>query len=178
MASEHIGELKKWVSELGRLGGEGEAVRLNRAAELIAKNFSVRPYEVAILGFTADERALRFLAPDNLRPIGEIPVTSITSLAVRTARDRRPELINHFSMVPHASVFEGVPLSEQGRGEPIQKIMSAPITLGTRVVGVVQVSRKAREVADAGPDFTQAQLRELSLVCDALAPCIILCRHE
>jgi hypothetical protein len=178
MASEHIGELKKWVNELARLGGEGEAVRLNRAAELIAKNFGVRPHEVAILGFTADERALRFLAPDNLRQIGEIPLTSISSVAVRTARDRRPEVINHFSMVPHASVFEGVPLSEHGRGEQIQKIMSAPIMLGTRVVGVVQVSRKAGEIADAGADFTPAQLRELSLVCDALAPCIVLCRDQ
>lgn len=178
MASEHIGELKQWVGELARLGGEGETVRLNRAVDLIAKNFGVRPDEVAILGFTTSERALCFLAPDNLRQIGEIPLTSITSLAVRSARDRRPEVINHFSMVPHASVFEGVPLGEQGRGDPIQKIMSAPIMLGTRVVGVVQVSRKAREMSDAGPDFTQAQLRELTVVCDALAPCVILCRNE
>jgi hypothetical protein len=178
MASEHIGELKKWVSELARLGGEGETVRLNRAVELIAKNFGVQPHEVAILGLTADERGLRFLAPDNLRQVGEIPLTSISSLAVRTARDRRPELINHFAMVPHASVFEGVPLGEKGRAQPIQKIMSAPIALGTRVVGVVQVSRKAGEISDAGPDFTPAQLRELSVVCDALAPCVILCRNE
>jgi hypothetical protein len=178
MPSENIGELKKWVSELARVGGEGETVRLNRAAELIAKNFGVRPHEVAILGFTADERALRFLAPDNLRQVGEIPLTSITSLAVRTARDRRPELVNHFSMVPHASVFESVPLEQEQRAEPIQKIMSAPIMLGSRVVGVLQVSRKAKEVTDAGPDFTQAQLRELAVVCDALAPCVILFRDQ
>jgi hypothetical protein len=177
MTSEHIGELKKWASELAQIG-EREAVRLNRAAELIAKNFGVRPHEVAILGFTADERALRFLAPDNLRQIGEIPLTSISSVAVRTARDRRPELINQFSMVPHASVFEGVPVSEQGRADPIQKMMSAPIMMDSRVVGVVQVSRKAGEMSDAGPDFTQAQLRELSEVCDALAPCIMLCRNQ
>jgi hypothetical protein len=176
MASERIGELKKWVSELARLGSEGEAVRLNRAVELIAKNFGVRPHEVAILGFTADERSLRFLAPENLRPIGEIPLSSITSLAVRTARDRRPEVVNHFSMVPHASVFEAVPIAEDQPGEPIQKIMSAPVMLGPRAVGVVQVSRKARELADAGPDFTQAQLRELSVVCEALAPCVMLFR--
>ncbi len=177
MAGEYIGELKKWISELARVGAEGDEVRLNRAVELIAKNFGVRPHEVAILGLTASERALRFLAPDNLRPIGEIPLTSVNSLAVRSARDRRPEVVNHFAMVPHASVFEGVPLGEEGRAEPIQKIMSAPIMLGTRVVGVVQVSRKAREGSDAGPDFTQAQLRELSVVCDALAPCVILCRN-
>jgi GAF domain len=178
MASEHIGELKKWVSELAHMGGEGEAVRLNRAAELIAKNFGVRPHEVAILGLTTDERALRFLAPDNLRQIGEIPLTAVTSLAVRTVREQRPEVVNYFSVVPHATVFEGVPLGERGRSEPIQKIMSAPIVLGTRVVGVVQVSRKAGEMSDAGPDFTPAQLRELGLVCDALAPCVILSRNE
>jgi GAF domain-containing protein len=178
MSTENIGELKKWVSELARLGGEGEAVRLNRAVELIAKNFGVRTHEVAILGFTPDERALQFLAPDNLRAVGKIPLTSISSLAVRTARDRRPEVVNHFSMVPHASVFEGVPVSQDQPGEPIQKIMSAPITLGTRVVGVLQVSRKAPEPTAAGPDFTQAQLRELQVVCDALAPCVILVREE
>ncbi|MGH9718497.1 MAG: GAF domain-containing protein [Candidatus Acidiferrales bacterium] len=178
MASEHIGELKKWVAELARLGGEGEAVRLNRAVELIAKNFGVQTHEVAILGFSPDERSLRFLAPDNLRPVGEIPMSSITSLAVRTARERRPEVVNHFSMVPHASVFEGVPVGEDQRTDPIQKIMSAPIMLGSRVVGVVQVSRKAGEAAEAGPDFTQAQLRELGVVCEALAPCVILCRAK
>jgi GAF domain len=176
MASEHIGELKQWVMELARVGSEGEAVRLNRAAELIAKNFGVRRHEVAILGFSPDERSLRFLAPDSLRPIGEIPMSSITSLAVRTARERRAELVNHFSMVPHASVFEGVPTGEEQRPDPIQKIMSAPILLGDRAVGVVQVSRKASEAADAGPDFTQAQLRELGVICEALAPCVILCK--
>ncbi len=177
MASEQIGELKKWVSELARVGDERENVRLNRAVELIAKNFGVRPHEVAILGFTADERALRFLAPENLRPVGEIPMTSISSLAVRTARDKKPELVNHFSMVPHASVFEGVPIGEDLRPEPIHKIMSAPILLGAKVVGVLQVSRKASDASEAGPDFTPAQLRELLVVCDALAPCVLLCRN-
>jgi len=173
MASEHIGELKKWVTELARAGSEGETVRLNRAVELIAKNFGVRPHEVAILGFSPDERSLRFLAPDNLRPIGEIPMSSISSLAVRTARERRPDVVNHFSMVPHASVFEGVRVDEHWP-EPIQKIMSAPLLLGSQVVGVLQISRKASEAAEAGPDFTAAQLRELGVICEALAPCVML----
>jgi hypothetical protein len=172
MASEHIGELKKWVGELARVEGEDKSVRLERAVELIAKNFGVRSHEVAILGFTADERALQFLAPEKLRPVGVIPMTSMTSLAVRTARDRRPDVVNHFSMVPHASVFEGIPVESEKRGEPIQKIMSAPILLGSRVVGVLQVSRKASDAAEAGSDFTQAQLRELMVVCEALAPVI------
>jgi len=178
MANEHIGELKRWVSELARVSGEGEFVRLNRAVELIAKNFRVRPDEVAILGFTPDERALCFLAPDNLRKMRNIPLNSLESLAARTVRERKPEAINHFAVVPHMSGFERVPVAEERRAEPIQKIMSAPIKLGSRVVGVLQVSRKGNEMADAGPDFTEAQLRELSVVCEALAPCVIMCRES
>jgi len=178
MPSEHIGDLKKWVNELARRNNEGEAVRLNRAVELISKDFGVKSHEVAILGLTPDEKSLRFLAPDNLRPVGQIPLTSGSSLAARTARERRPEVINHFSVVPHASVFEGVPIAEELRGDPIQKIMSSPITLGNQVIGVVQVSRKGKTLTDAGPDFTHAQLRELKTISDALAPCIMLVNKD
>jgi GAF domain-containing protein len=145
---------------------------------LISKNFGVRIHEVAILGLTSDERSLRFLAPDSLRAIGQIPLSSTNSLAARTVREKRPEMINHFSVVPHASVFEAVPVSDEQRGEPIQKIMSSPILLGNRAIGAVQVSRKGAGPADAGPDFTSPQLRELKIIADALAPCILLCIKE
>jgi GAF domain len=175
MPSEYIGDLKKWASEFSRRNHQGEGVRLNRAVELISKDFRVRSHEVAILGLTPDQRSLRFLAPDSLRGVGQIPLSSTSSLAARTVRERRPEVINHFSVVPHASVFEAVPIAEDMRGDPIQKIMSSPIMMGSQVVGVVQVSRKGKSLAEAGPDFTHLQLRELKVISDALAPCIVLC---
>jgi GAF domain-containing protein len=175
MPSEHIGDLKKWVGELARRNNEGEVVRLTRAVELISKDFGVRSHEVAILALTPDERSLRFLAPDSLRAVGQIPLSSTNSLAARTVREKRPEIINHFAVVPHASVFEGVPIAEDLRGDPIQKIMSAPIILGNQVIGVVQVSRKGKSLAEAGPDFTHPQLRELRTISETLAPCILVC---
>jgi len=177
MATEHLVELKKWVHELARRKDEGEIVRLNRAVELISTNYSVQMHEVAILGLTADNRSLRFLAPETLRDVGRIPLSSGSALAARTVREKRSEVINHFSSVPHASVFEAVPIAEQRRGEPIQKIMSAPIMLAGKVVGVLQVSRKGRTPVDAGPDFTHSQVRELKIICDALAPCLV-CLNE
>jgi GAF domain-containing protein len=174
MPSEHIGDLKKWVGELTRRNNEGEVVRLNRAVELISKDFGVQSHEVAILALTPDERSLRFLAPDTHRAVGQIPLSSANSLAARTVREKRPEIINHFAVVPHASVFEGVPIADDMRGDPIQKIMSAPIILGNQVIGVVQVSRKGKSLAEAGPDFTHPQLRELRTISEALAPCIML----
>jgi len=138
----------------------------------------VRSHEVAILGLTADERSLRFFGPDNLRGVGHIPLSSANSLAARSAREKRPELFNNFTVVPHASVFEAVPIAEDMRSDPIQKIMRSPIILGAQVVGVIQVSRKGKSLADAGPDFTFPQLRELKTISDALAPCIILCKDS
>src|SRR5690348_5205683 len=178
LTGEHIGDLQKRVTELARQGKEGDTVRLDRAVDLISKNFGVQTHEVAILGLTSDERSLRFLAPASLRTIGQVPLSSGNALAARTLRDKRTELINHFSVVPHASVFEGVPVNEQQRTPPIQKIMSSPIMLGPRAIGVLQVSRKAKTLQDAGADFTQSQLRELKVISDALAPCILLCNRD
>lgn len=178
MTSDYLAELKKWVSELSRQGNEEEAIQFHRAAELISKAFAVNVHEVAILGLTSNGRALRFLAPDTLRVVGQIPLSSSNSLAAKTVRELRPEIVNHFYVVPHASVFEGVPISETERADPIQKIMSSPIMVGNEAIGVVQVSRKGKTAPDAGADFTPLQLRVLKTFSDALAPCLLICAKQ
>ncbi|MGH9714925.1 MAG: GAF domain-containing protein [Candidatus Acidiferrales bacterium] len=174
MPSEYINELKKWTAELVRKGGGEDFVGFNRAVDLVRKNFAVQPHEVAIFAMTPDARFLYFVVPEKLKDVGRIPLTSTNSLAARTVREKRAEIINHFSVVPHASVFEAVPLIEEERGDPIQKIMSAPMTLEKKVIGVIQVSRKGKTAADAGPDFTHSELRELRAMADLIAPCIAL----
>ena len=174
MVNDQIAELKKWALDLALRDGDGEEVEWKLAAEIISRSFGVKPHEVAILALTRDERFLRFLAPDNLRAVGQIPLSSAHALASRTVRDMRPELINHFQTVRHATVFEGVPIAQDERGDPIQKIMSSPVVAGDKAIGVVQVSRKGKTPADAGPDFTHPQLRTLKLISDTLAPCLSL----
>src|ERR1700734_203448 len=142
MPSEHIADLKKWVAELVRQSAGGEFVGLNRVVDLISKTFKVQAHEVAILTITADDRFLRFVVPEKLQQVGQIPLTSTNSLAVRTVREKRPEVINHFAVVPHSSVFEAVPITEDERGEAIQKIMSAPILQERKDAAGIQISRK------------------------------------
>ena len=113
MSSEQINDLKKWVGEVVRESTDGEFVGLNRVVDLVSKNFGVQAHEVAILVITADDRFLRFVVPEKLRAMGQIPLTSTNSLAARTAREKRPEVINHFAVVPHSSVFEAVPIIEE-----------------------------------------------------------------
>jgi hypothetical protein len=178
MPNEFITELKKWANELVRSNASGDDAGMHRAVELMSKHFAVQPHEVAILVAMPDERFLRFVMPENLQGVGQIPLTSANSLAVRTAREKRPEMTNHFSAVPHMSVFEAVPISEDKRGVAIQKIMSVPILFEKKVIGVIQVSRKGATPSDAGPDFVPQQLRELKSCADTIAPCIPLCAKE
>lgn len=179
MPSEYIGEVKKLAHEIARKGAPCETEQMVRVADFIGKNFAVQPHEVAILGLATDERFLRFIVPESLRAVGQIPLSSTNSLASRTVRERRAEIVNHFSVVPHSSVFEAVPIPpELVRGDPIQKIMSMPVELNKKVIGVVQVSRKGSTAAEAGPDFTHPQLRELKTIADSLAACLPLCPQE
>ncbi len=56
--------------------------------------------------------------------------------------------------------------------------MSVPMKHEKKVVGVIQVCRKAPDSAGAGPDFGPRELKELASIADLLAPCIPLCSPE
>jgi hypothetical protein len=159
-----IGAMVEGKSELDTEVGK-------QVASAIAKNFKVKPEEVAILRVTGGGKMMEFIVPAKLAQIGSIPMSSTNSLAVRTARDKRPEAINNFSSAQHPTVFEAVKLARGETSEPIQKIISVPILVGGASAGVIQVSRKGKNAGSAGPDFTPKDIEELNQVAAALAGC-------
>src|SRR5215475_7702278 len=162
------------VSELERLAtavsaekpGELE-ISLPAVAERIAKTLGVRAEEVAILGVSAKRRHLHFLVPQALKNVGFIPLSSPSALAARTARENRAEIDNRFHETRHARVFEGVK-AETLSAEAIQKIVSAPILFGEKVIGVLQVSRKGSNPSAAGPDFSPDDVARIVTLCRPL----------
>jgi hypothetical protein len=177
MVDKHVAQLGSQIDALVNAGDVPDSEGLGGIGQTLAKMFGVDPDEVAILALNLKGKNLKFVIPEKLAAVGSIPLTSTTALAARTARDRRPELVNNFSTSRHASVFEGVPLGRR-QGELIHKIMSAPILDGTVVHGVVQISRKGQSALDAGPDFTQADLRSLISLCPALERFLKICRAK
>jgi hypothetical protein len=162
------------VSELERLADALEsdssttpAISLPALAELIAKHLGVRTDEVAILGISNRWRHLHFLVPVALKNVGFIPLSSNSALAARTARENRPEINNKFAAARHATVFEGVKVATT-TGESIHKIISAPILAETKVVGVIQISRKGIDALEAGADFTTEDLGKVLALCKPL----------
>jgi hypothetical protein len=162
------------ASELERIANALESdaiatsqISLTGIAERIAKNLGVRPDEIALMGVSTRWRHLHFLVPVSLKQVGFIPLSSTSAIAARTARESRPDIINNFASVRHATVFEGVKIGGES-SELIQKMISAPILSGDKVVGVIQVSRKGPNPSTAGPDFSPDDLGKVLALCKPL----------
>jgi len=162
-----VAELERLATSLGTTSPESSEVSLPSIAERIAKSLNVKTDEVALLAVSTRWRHLHFLVPEALKNVGFIPLSSNSALAARTARDSRPEIVNNFSSVRHATVFEGVKHLTSS-GESIQKIISAPILRDGKVIGVIQVSRKGTNGMTAGPDFSSEDLGKVLALCKPL----------
>jgi GAF domain len=174
MIEQQSADLGTLIDALASQGLPPDGDALKHVAKAVGKLFGVAPDEVAVLSLNSKGKSLKFVIPEKLAAVGTIPLSSTSALAARTAREKRPELTNNFSTSRHATVFEGVPLGRDP-AELIQKIMSAPILDGTHVVGVVQISRKGRSSSDAGQDFTQKDLRELTSISPTLVRFLKVC---
>jgi len=163
-----VAELERLANALGTEQADVSQISLSSVAEKIAKNLGVRNDEVGILAVSTRWRHLHFLVPEALKKVGFIPLSSNSALAARTARDSRPEIENNFAAARHATVFEGVKITGEA-AEAIQKMISAPILLDGKVIGVIQVSRKGANAASAGPDFTADDLGKILALCKPLA---------
>jgi len=138
----------------------------------LAKIFGVRATEVALLRL--ENGLLKFLFPEELATAGSIPISSSTAVAAHTAVTKKVELFNNFTKVKHASIFESIKpggeKSEELQPAIIHKLMSAPVLdKADQVLGVIQICRKAFDLASAGPDFTLDHLQQLELAAKVLA---------
>jgi GAF domain len=175
MPARSVTELEALLDQLEKKAEPLRSEDLDSVSSAIAKLFGVEPDEVAILELHVASKALKFVLPEKLRPVGSIPLTSSAALAARTAREGRSDVVNNFAQSRHASVFEGVPLGRR-QGVCIQKLMSAPILRNGEALGVVQISRKGESQQDCGPDFKAADLKALQGLSDLLARFLALVR--
>jgi GAF domain-containing protein len=173
MSDRLVLDVAKVVDELIKSGAPITPATLGKLAEQVSKSFNVKADEVALLALVQQDKFLKFVIPEKLQQVGNLPMTSTNSLAVRTAREKKPEIINNFTTARHPTVFEAVPLGQE-RGDPIQKIMSAPLVAENKVVGVIQVSRKGKTLGAAGPDFSPKELSDLVAVGTVLGKCVKL----
>jgi hypothetical protein len=148
----------------------------DRIVRHVGPLFGAQPDEVAILLLSTDGRHLRFVAPRRFSDLGTIPLTKRDSIAVNILGKKTGEAINNVRMVKHVSFFESVKLRD--RALPIQKMITVPILDGDTAVGVAQVSRKGETPGEAGPDFTESDVRRAQQIFEEIASYLVGARPE
>jgi hypothetical protein len=147
-----------------------------RVVKRVSAEFGTRADEVAILFVTSDRKHLRFVAPRKFSELGTIPVTKRDSIAVNILGKRAGEAMNNVPMVKHVAFFESVKLRD--RPVPIQKMITVPILCRDEAVGVAQISRKGETPAEAGADFTTADVRKAEVIFQQIAPLLVEARPD
>lgn len=147
-----------------------------RMVKHVAALFGTKQDEVAILFLTTDAKHLRFVAPRKFADLGTIPITKRDSIAVNIFARKAGEALNNVPMVKHVAFFESVKLRD--RAVPIQKMITVPILFEGDAVGVAQVSRKGETAAEAGADFTSADVRRVQEVFEVVAKYLVSARPE
>jgi hypothetical protein len=147
-----------------------------RVVKHASAEFGTKPDEIAILMTTADGNHLRFAAPRKFADLGTIPTTKRDSIAVNILAKKTGEAMNNVPMVRHVSFFESIKLRD--KVTPIQKMITVPIVHDGTAVGVAQISRKGESPADAGPDFTPADVKRAEQLFAAVAPYLAQARPD
>lgn len=171
MSTTLVLELERMATALALDPSSTAKFPLNILADRLSQNFGVKPDEVAILAVSYRWSHLYFLLPEALKNVGHIPLSSTVAIAARTVRASQPEIDNNFQETRHINIFESIK-AESLNGQIIQKIISAPILAGSKVVGVLQISRKGDSPKTAGPDFTTEDLSRVLAVCKPLGELI------
>jgi len=147
-----------------------------RVVKAVSPSFSCKADEVAILILTTDNRHLRFVAPRKFTDLGTIPITKRDSIAVTILAKKNGEAMNNVPMVKHVSFFESVKIKD--RVVPIQKMITVPILYRGQPVGVAQISRKGDTPAEAGADFTAADVKKAQEFFESVAPYLAAARPD
>ncbi len=127
-----VTELERLADALSDGTAEAPPLAWTSVAERIAKNLGVKTDGVAILGLSIKWRHLYFLAPEALKNVGFIPLSSNSALAARTARESRPEIDNNFANARHARVFESVKRFPARSARPFKKSSARPFSPPTK----------------------------------------------
>jgi hypothetical protein len=171
--------LKELETALKDLAKSGNPDAWPRALALVvshlAGTFKITEVDVAILVRTSDGQRLKFEHPAMLaKGVNVFPV-STSSMAGEVARNSRGMVDNAFAATKHLGFYERI---YDKKPTTIQKMMAAPLRKDRASYGVVEVSRKGENAADAGPDFTGLDLVSLNAICDAAAPYLALLRPK
>jgi hypothetical protein len=135
------------------------------------ENFHLNDWEVAIFLANKEKTVLSFACPGYLVNSGMIPISSTEAFSASIFRTGRELLENNLQLHKHLSLFEIIRTPDD-KIKPVWKMIGSLIKVDDEKIGVIEISRRAIEQADAGEDFTERELQFLENTIAKLAPFI------
>ena len=132
------------------------------------ENFHLNDWEVAIFLANKDKTVLSFACPAYLVNSGMIPVISTEAFSASIFQSGRGLLENNIQLHKHLSLFEII-RTPDNEIKPVWKMMGALLKVEDEKIGVIEISRRAVNQADAGEDFTERELEFLENTTAKLA---------
>lgn len=134
-------------------------------------NFFLDDYEVAIFLTNDEKTVLSFACPSYLVNSGMIPISSTEAFTSSIYRNGRGLIENNLQQQKHLSIFEIIRTPES-EVKLIYKMIGALIAVENDRIGVIEISRRGANAAEAGEDFSESDLRFLENTIAKLAPFI------
>lgn len=135
------------------------------------ENFFLNDYEVAIFLANNEKTVLSFACPDYLVNSGMIPVSSTEAFNAAIFRTGRGIIENNLQQQKHLLIFEIIRTPDE-KIMPVWKMIGALIKVEEDKFGVIEISRRAVSMEEAGEDFTESDLMFLENTIMKLAPFI------
>ena len=135
------------------------------------ENFFLDDYEVAIFLTNEEKTVLSFACPDYLVNSGMIPVSSTEAFNAAIFRTGRGIIENNLQQQKHLLIFEII-RTPGDKIMPVWKMIGTLIAVGEDKLGVIEISRRSENMAEAGEDFTESDLMFLENTIKKLAPFI------
>ncbi len=145
---------------------------INDIATFFYENLKLDANEVAILLSNDEKTILSFAYPEYLINAGMIPVNSTEAIAATVFRTGRPFIENNLQQQKHISIFQIIKTPDQ-KIKLIWKMAGCLIAVDKEKIGVLEISRRAVNLSDAGPDFTVHELEFMEKSIAKLAPVLI-----
>ncbi len=144
---------------------------LEALSSTLSKAFSLQPDGLAILVLNRERTMLRFVYPSELAEGGRntFPIT-VSSLAGRVIQTGRSVLMNTVRDVPHLGIYERIRIKETVPRD-IQKLLAVAVNGPEgKPQAVIEISRRGKSPAEAGPDFRPEDQQLLERLAGAAAP--------
>jgi hypothetical protein len=135
------------------------------------ENFFLNEHEVAIFLSNNEKTVLSFACPEYLVNSGMIPISSTEAFTSAIFRTGRGIIENNLQQQKHLSIFEIIRTPDD-KIMPVWKMIGALIAVEEDKLGVIEISRRAVNVEEAGEDFTESDSMFLENTIMKLAPFI------